>query len=229
MVIYIISLQLNYLLVTSSQLWKLKEDILCSYFHTLSSSMAPQQTEIESNLGSKAKIFSLPKSNPKLSSEGLSRTISDISFELTKEVILELKEAKLQPISEVEDAKCECCGMTEECTTEYIYKVREKFSGKWICGLCSEAVKEGMEKNGGKGDEALSSHMTACSRFNKFNRAYPILYQAEAMREMFKKNARKGALRGKSISPRDVVKGGGLARSSSCIPAITRDLKGVKI
>ncbi|KAL9667782.1 hypothetical protein QQ045_002150 [Rhodiola kirilowii] len=193
--------------------------------------MAPQ-ADPESNLCSKSRIFSLPKPTSKLSSEGLSRTVSDISLELTKEVVLELKEVKLQPISEVEDAKCECCGMTEECTTEYIDKVRGKFSGKWICGLCSEAVKEGMERNGGKGEEALSSHMTACARFNKFNRAYPILYQAEAMREMFKKNAREGVLRGKSISPKDVnggLKKGGIARSSSCIPSITRDLKGLNL
>uniref|UniRef100_A0A7N0U3H4 DUF1677 family protein n=1 Tax=Kalanchoe fedtschenkoi TaxID=63787 RepID=A0A7N0U3H4_KALFE len=193
--------------------------------------MAPH-AEPEFNMCSKSRMFSLSKSSSKLSSEGLSRTVSDISVELTKEVVLELKEAKLQPISEVEDAKCECCGMTEECTTEYIDRVRGKFSGKWICGLCSEAVKEGMEKNGGKGEEALSSHMSACARFNKFGRAYPILYQAEAMREMFKKNAREGVIRGKSISPRDVAGGpnkGGLARSSSCIPAITKDLKGLKI
>ncbi|KAG6414516.1 hypothetical protein SASPL_121888 [Salvia splendens] len=39
-------------------------------------------------------------------------------------------------------AKCECCGLTEECTGEYIKRVRDRFSGRWICGLCSEAVKD---------------------------------------------------------------------------------------
>lgn len=167
---------------------------------------------------------------PRLSNDGLHRTISDISFEMSKELEAIEVMKQLTPISEVEDAKCECCGMSEECTPEYIEKVREKFSGKWICGLCAEAVKEEIEKNGGKKEEALESHMNACVRFNKFGRAYPVLFQAEAMREMFKKNAAgRGGMRAKSMSPRDKNKAGGIARSSSCIPAITRDMNEFKI
>ncbi|WMV35068.1 hypothetical protein MTR67_028453 [Solanum verrucosum] len=112
--------------------------------------------------------------------------------------------------------------MSDEFTHEYIDRVRKKYSGKWICGLCAEAVKEEAEKNGGKNEEALSSHMSSHSKFNKFGRAYPVLYQAEAMREMLKKS------RAKSISPRDknVIKKGttGIARSTSCIPAITKEI-----
>ncbi|PQQ20673.1 uncharacterized protein Pyn_04185 [Prunus yedoensis var. nudiflora] len=48
------------------------------------------------------------------------------------------------------------------------------------------------------------------------------------MREMLKKSKMEGrGMRAKSISPRDkgVAKGkGGIARSSSCIPAITREM-----
>ncbi|KAJ8555502.1 hypothetical protein K7X08_012998 [Anisodus acutangulus] len=160
---------------------------------------------------------------PKLPMDGLQRTISDISFELSKEAALtdrdDQNEKKLlPPISEVEDAKCECCGMSEECTPEYVKRVREKYSGKLICGLCSEAVKEEMEKIGGKKlEEALNEHMNACSKFNRLGRDYPVLFQAEAMREILKKS------RGKSLSPRDNKKGG-IARSSSCIPAITKDI-----
>ncbi|XP_016469208.2 uncharacterized protein LOC107791628 [Nicotiana tabacum] len=167
---------------------------------------------------------------PKLPMDGLQRTISDISFELSKEVVIsdDNDNKKLPPISEVEDAKCECCGMSEECTPNYIKRVREKFSGKLICGLCSEAVKEEMEKNGGKRlEEALNEHMNACSKFNRFDRAYPVLFQAEAMREILKKN------RAKSLSPRDPMgngpKKGGISRSSSCIPAITKDIDTRKI
>lgn len=163
---------------------------------------------------------------------GLQRTISDISFELSKEVAvvsdrddhnnIENKKT-LPPISEVEDAKCECCGMSEECTPEYVMRVREKYSGRLICGLCSEAVKEEMEKNDGKKlEEALNEHMNACSKFNRLGRAYPVLFQAEAMREILKKS------RAKSLSPRDNKKGG-IARSSSCIPAITKDINTLKI
>ncbi|CAK7353160.1 unnamed protein product [Dovyalis caffra] len=158
-----------------------------------------------------------------LSMENLQRTISDISFELNKEA--SDHHAKLTPISEVEDAKCECCGMSEECTPEYIKRVRDKFSGKLVCGLCAAAVNQEMEKNGGKKEEALNEHMNACVRFNRFGRAYPVLSQAEAMREMLKKSA---SLRANSISPRD--RGGqkngptGIARSSSCIAAITKEI-----
>ena len=159
---------------------------------------------------------------PGHSSDHIQRTFSDISFELAKEGIDNLT---LAPISEVEDAKCECCGMSEECTLEYIDRVRDKFLGKFVCGLCSEAVKEELEKNGGKKEEALSAHMSACVRFNKYGRAFPVLFQAEAMKEMLKKSKMEGR-RAKSFNPRD--KGGpkkeGIARSSSCIPAITRDM-----
>lgn len=152
----------------------------------------------------------------RLSMESLQRTISDISSEISKEDI----DAHLLPaISEVEDAKCECCGMSEECTHEYINCVRDKFSGKYICGLCSEAVSEEMEKNGGKREEGLNEHMTACVRFNRLGRSYPVLYQAEAIKEILKKSSRT---RAKSTSPRDQK--GGIERSFSCIPAITREI-----
>ncbi|KAG6740461.1 hypothetical protein NC652_039379 [Populus alba x Populus x berolinensis] len=158
----------------------------------------------------------------RLSMENLQRTMSDISFELSKEGVDH--HAKLAPISEIEDAKCECCGMCEECTPGYIKRVRDKFSGKLVCGLCAEAVSQEMEKNGGNKEEALNEHMNACVRFNRFGRAYPVLSQAEAMREMLKKSA---SFRAKSISPRDRSGGHqkgttGIARSSSCIPSITR-------
>ncbi|XP_021294984.1 uncharacterized protein LOC110424685 [Herrania umbratica] len=178
---------------------------------------------------------------PRLSNDSLHRTISDISFQLISKEVLDYKEAavadekQLPPISEVEDAKCECCGMSEECTPEYIERVRNKFLGKWICGLCAEAVKEEMEKNGGKIEEALSAHMNTCARFNKFGRAYPALLTAEAMREILRKGSRlegKGSLRAKSISPRDTrgaQKKGGIARSSSCIPAITREMNNLTV
>ncbi|XVF74518.1 hypothetical protein PTKIN_Ptkin13bG0116900 [Pterospermum kingtungense] len=176
---------------------------------------------------------------PRLSNDTLHRTISDISFQLSKEVLDNYKEAaaapavadekQLPPISEVEDAKCECCGMSEECTPEYIERVRNKFLGKWICGLCAEAVKEEMEKNGGKIEEALSAHMNTCARFNKFGRANPALLTAEAMREILRKSS---SVRAKSTSPRDrsgAQKKGGIARSSSCIPAITREINNLTV
>ncbi|GAB4850265.1 hypothetical protein Ancab_029562 [Ancistrocladus abbreviatus] len=164
---------------------------------------------------------------PRLSNDSLQRTISDISFQLSKEIDDEILKANLPPINEVEDAKCECCGMCEECTPEYINRVREKFSGKWICGLCSEAVREETEKNGGKGEEALNTHMSHCVKFNRLGRAYPVLCQAEAMREILRKST---WVRAKSMSPKEKgPKKGGIARSSSCIPAITREMTDLAI
>ncbi|KZV24909.1 hypothetical protein F511_21607 [Dorcoceras hygrometricum] len=130
--------------------------------------------------------------------ETLSRTLSDISLELINQETLSLTTSKnnISPISEVEDAKCEGCGMCEECTPE--------------------GCEREMEKNGGKLEEALCAHVYTCARFNRLGRAYPVLCQAEAMREMLKKN------RDKSLSPRDKSSTSqnksGIVRSSSCIP-----------
>ncbi|KAJ0432375.1 hypothetical protein HanIR_Chr17g0858481 [Helianthus annuus] len=45
-------------------------------------------------------------------------------------------------MTEVESVKCDCCGLTEECTPEYIERIREHYQHKWICGLRGEAVKD---------------------------------------------------------------------------------------
>ncbi|KAJ8477178.1 hypothetical protein OPV22_020905 [Ensete ventricosum] len=157
----------------------------------------------------------------RISMEGLQRAISDLSFQLSRG---EGVETTLPPISEVEDAQCECCGMSEECTPGYIRRVRERFAGKWICGLCSEAVKEEVAKNGGKKEEALESHMSMCARFTRLGRTHPVLLQADAMREILRKSS-KGA-RGQSTrhGDRDMAKKGSIARSSSCIAAITKEI-----
>ncbi|KAI4976391.1 hypothetical protein ZWY2020_049998 [Hordeum vulgare] len=56
---------------------------------------------------------------------------------------------------EVEAARCECCGFTEECTPEYIAAVRAEYLGRWVCGLCAAAV--GVEvRRAGAGGSARS-------------------------------------------------------------------------
>lgn len=186
--------------------------------------MAPHR---ENFIGSYSKRSSENHVNKpaKLSMENLQRSLSDITMELSKEDTDDGTH-QLPPISEVEDAKCECCGMSEECTSEYMNRVRNRFSGKLICGLCAEAVNEEMDKNGGKREEALNEHMAACVRFNRVERANPVLYQAEAIKEMLKKCSRT---RAKSMSPRSdkssgVQRKGGITRSSSCIPKITKEI-----
>ncbi|OWM78110.1 uncharacterized protein LOC116200097 [Punica granatum] len=201
--------------------------------------MAPHGDAIGDNSFPRVTTTTKLSKPPRLSSDNLQRTRSDISFELSRvgEEIEDLKDGhhdnQLPPISEVEDTKCECCGMSEECTPEYIEKVRNKFSGKWLCGLCSEAVKEEVEKNGGKSlEEALRVHMNACAKFKRI-RAFPALAQADAMRQILKRSSS----RAKSLSPRDMTKDApgrklakpGIARSSSCIADISRDLKYIKL
>ncbi|XP_066371456.1 uncharacterized protein [Miscanthus floridulus] len=62
---------------------------------------------------------------------------------------------------EVEAAKCECCGFTEECTPEYIAAVRAEYLGRWVCGLCAEAVGDEIRREGSTitTAEALDRHV----------------------------------------------------------------------
>ncbi|CAL5048225.1 unnamed protein product [Urochloa decumbens] len=166
------------------------------------------------------------------SSDALQRTVSDVSYELhhnqhgSKDKATKETE-ELHAIPEVEEAKCECCGMSEEYTPAYIRGVRGRFDGRWVCGLCAEAVTEEAEKSGRKMEEALKAHMGVCKRFNGFGRTYPVLHQAEAMREILRRRAKLGPRSRSSINPREVRRvaaagtGTGIARSSSCMPFIT--------
>ncbi|CAN6194865.1 unnamed protein product [Urochloa humidicola] len=170
------------------------------------------------------------------SSDALQRTVSDVSYELhhhqhgSKDKMT--KEAEeLHAIPEVEQAKCECCGMSEEYTPEYIQGVRGRFAGRWVCGLCAEAVTEEAEKSGVGVEEALKAHMGVCKRFNGFGRTHPVLHQAEAMREILRRRAKLGPRSRSSINPREVrgvtgtaakaAAAAGIARSSSCMPFIS--------
>ncbi|KAJ1254631.1 hypothetical protein BS78_03G027900 [Paspalum vaginatum] len=170
----------------------------------------------------------------RISMEGLQRAMSDLALELARDnkkasagdaaakQQLLLPAITEQHQQQVEEARCECCGMQEECTPEYVRRVRDRYCGRWVCGLCAEAVNgEAESRHGGRTDEALAAHMAVCGRFNRVGRANPVLMQTEAMREILRKRSR-------SKSPRDHVHGGpavaALARSSSCIPAITKAL-----
>ncbi|KAG8052878.1 hypothetical protein GUJ93_ZPchr0001g30375 [Zizania palustris] len=155
----------------------------------------------------------------RISMEGLQRAMSDLALELKKAD----SKKQLPAITEkVEEARCECCGMLEECTPEYVRSVRERYCGRWVCGLCAAAVSgEADRRHSGSGgqttEEALAVHMAMCGRFNRVGRANPVLMQTEAMREILRKRSR-------SNSPRDHAHGGSLTRSSSCIPAISKDI-----
>jgi hypothetical protein len=62
---------------------------------------------------------------------------------------------------EVEKVRCECCGFTEECTPAYIASVRADHTGRWVCGLCAEAVADEVRRARGRitTAEALDRHV----------------------------------------------------------------------
>ncbi|KAG6469446.1 hypothetical protein ZIOFF_074163 [Zingiber officinale] len=59
-----------------------------------------------------------------------------------------------------ESVRCECCGLSEDCTPAYIRRIKEIFDGKWICDLCSEAVEEQMQRGAAKPAGMISSIFT---------------------------------------------------------------------
>lgn len=83
--------------------------------------------------------------------------------------------------------KCECCGLKEDCTQDYITQVKAKFDGKWLCGLCSEAVRDEVSK--GKKpfgmEEAVRAHMSFCGKF----KSNPAVRVADGMRQMLRRRS----------------------------------------
>ncbi|GAA0173714.1 hypothetical protein Leryth_013122 [Lithospermum erythrorhizon] len=92
----------------------------------------------------------------------------------------------------IEMVECECCGLKEECTQEYIRRVEGEFDGKWLCGLCSEAVRDEFKK--GKKQfvvvgEAITAHMTFCGKYNKSNN--PATRVADGMKQLLRRRRRE--------------------------------------
>lgn len=68
--------------------------------------------------------------------------------------------------SELETATCHCCGLIEECTLAYIAAVSRRYNGRWICGLCSEAINDEIcrSKRLISTEEAVNRHVSFCRR-----------------------------------------------------------------
>ncbi|WOL15282.1 hypothetical protein Cni_G24063 [Canna indica] len=92
---------------------------------------------------------------------------------------------------EIESAKCACCGLCEDCTEEYISSVKANFQGKWLCGLCSEAVvdelgRPGRRKTSLRGvEEAVMAHTAFCSKSS----SNPAIKVADGMRQMLRRRS----------------------------------------
>ncbi|KAK9066164.1 hypothetical protein SSX86_013485 [Deinandra increscens subsp. villosa] len=129
------------------------------------------------------------------------------------------------PTTEVEFAECECCGLTEECTPAYMERIRERYQGKWICGLCGEAVKEEIVRSERliSTEEAMMRHMT----FRRASRSSgpppnPAVHLISAMRQIIRRSLDSPrSLRSVPCSPTRKTDSVGIARSESCIPSLT--------
>ncbi|KAG6486004.1 hypothetical protein ZIOFF_054574 [Zingiber officinale] len=101
----------------------------------------------------------------------------------------------------IESAKCACCGLREDCTLEYIGSVKADFDGKWLCGLCAEAVRDELSRrqrrsSSGVLRDAIADHMSFCRKSSNSNPATKV---ADGMRMMLRR--RSGDLSKPPASP----------------------------
>lgn len=137
---------------------------------------------------------------------------------------------------EVDSVKCDCCGLTEECTPAYIDCIRARYNGKWICGLCAEAVKDEIvrcERPMISTEEALTQHINFCKKFNSAGPPpNPAVHLISAMRQILRRRSDSlRSLRSMPCSPTKGAAGRGMidrsakfSRSESCIPTLSLSL-----
>lgn len=90
---------------------------------------------------------------------------------------------------DIEPVKCACCDLKEDCTKEYIENVKGNFGGKWLCGLCSEAVGDELCRDRSSQDgveEAIKAHMAFC----RMPLSSPAIRVADGMKEMLRRRSR---------------------------------------
>ncbi|KAJ6963265.1 hypothetical protein NC652_001787 [Populus alba x Populus x berolinensis] len=129
---------------------------------------------------------------------------------------------------EVESAKCDCCGLTEECTPGYIERVRERYHGKWICGLCAEAIKDEIVRTERliSTEEAMAKHMNFCKKFvSSGPPPDPTIHLIAAMRQILRRSLDSPrGLRSTPSSPtktKGEIRAAALTRSESCFTTLS--------
>ncbi|KAL5074100.1 hypothetical protein RYX36_013084, partial [Vicia faba] len=133
----------------------------------------------------------------------LRKAVSDVSQEINKCYSLE-KGRKFDDIEEVEEGECHCCGLKEEYTRIYMREVEEKYYGKWLCGLCCEAVKERVRRsNEVTMQDGLNSHREFCQEYNATTRINPKLSLTLSMKEIAKRSLEKRKCKGMSVTKLD--------------------------
>ncbi|KAI9192728.1 hypothetical protein LWI28_027081 [Acer negundo] len=133
-------------------------------------------------------------------------------------------------VVEVESVKCDSCGFTEDCTPPYIRRVRDRYKGKWLCGLCTEAVKDEVVRSNRliSMEEAFNRHTNFYNNFRS-NAHLGIEHPISALVKIMRKGLDSTRpLRSNStgllpnIKPDKAVTGSSLSRSGSCFSAISR-------
>ncbi|XP_016647490.1 PREDICTED: uncharacterized protein LOC107880477 [Prunus mume] len=123
-----------------------------------------------------------------------------------------------QSAVEEELVKCYCCGLTEECTPEYIAMVKEQQQGRWICGLCAEAIKEENSRShrGLSDEEAMKRH---ASFREEFRLSSPPAKSTEelisAMKQLLRRTLNSLKKEGLGCQP-------ALSRSKSCFAPVVK-------
>ncbi|KVH92897.1 uncharacterized protein LOC112516990 [Cynara cardunculus var. scolymus] len=127
--------------------------------------------------------------------------------------------------ADVEFVKCDCCGLTEECTPGYIERIRERYKGKWICGLCGEAVKDEIVRNERliSTEEAMARHINFCrTPISSGPPPDPAVHLIAAMRQILRRSLDSPtSVRSMPCSPTTKnTDAAGLTRSESCISSL---------
>ncbi|KAH7516865.1 hypothetical protein JRO89_XSUnG0159200 [Xanthoceras sorbifolium] len=134
---------------------------------------------------------------------------------------------KHSPQLEVESVKCDSCGFTEDCTPSYILRVRERYKGRWLCGLCAEAVKDEVLRSDRliSIEEALDRHISFYNNFRSTTQTeteYPISAMGRILRRSLD-SIRPRRSNSTSLLPHiQTVKASSLVRSESCFSALSR-------
>lgn len=138
--------------------------------------------------------------------------------------------AKSAATAEVECVKCYSCGFTEDCTPAYISRVRDRFHGRWICGLCIEAVKDEVVRSGTliSTEEALARHASFCKEFRSSSPPAETEHPISAMGRLLRRSLDSPrVLRSNSSSVIelegivDIGDSARLQRSGSCFPSLS--------
>nr|AWW16481.1 uncharacterized protein [Ipomoea pes-caprae] len=131
------------------------------------------------------------------------------------------------PPLEAKFVKCDCCGLSEECTQEYIETIRERYQGKWICGLCAEAVKDEIVRSERliSAEEALARHLNFCKKFRSTTPPpNPAVHLIATMKQILKRSSESLKVTSLPSSPTkngiNINRRAVLSRTESCIPIL---------